>query len=176
MIDLNRLASFVYACPRKHVNKLKEALIKIAVTAEADDLFIVGEDVAKGPGEATSLFANYKLPINQKVFNKFVRYAFQTLGTIDCDGSKMVFIVSDEFNEDFYYQLTKLLKVAENRYYETRYFIFQIGKPDSNILSLQDDFKYLEYQSFDNMDDLSKQMLETYEQHEICEATDGEDN
>jgi len=178
MIDLNRLAGFVYTCPRESSSKLKEALVKIAVTAEADDLFIVGEEVAKGPGEATSLFSNYKLPLTIDNFNRFTNYAIKTLGGIDCDGSKMVFVISHEFNDEFRYQLAKLLKMAETHYYETKYFVFHLSdSEDDDISSLQEKFEHLEYQSFNSMDVLSKQMLETYEQHEtICEVDNGENN
>lgn len=181
MIDLNRMSSFVYNCSREFSASLKKALINVSVDSDSDDLFIVGESVAKGPGEGTSLFANVKLPCHKGLTSQ-MKDSFKVLGTTDCDCEKLIFIISDDFSDNFCYQLCKMLKLSENNYYNIKCYIFQIGHKKHGhpaILQEQDNFENLEYFIFTDMDSFAKKITEIYKDHnldEVCDIENEESN
>lgn len=121
------MIGLVYKCKDK--KQIKNILIELATQTEADDMAVIGEYVYKGPGEITYGISENLFPSDSEEFARSLRDAIKAVGTTECDCTKIVFIISDEFDETFESQFKKLMNISKNKYYETGYYVFNLGEP-----------------------------------------------
>lgn len=106
MLDINRIAAFVFQAPKPAIKEhIKRSLIGIASRFGADDIVIIGDHVCEGPGETVGYAANL---VNIPDFITTLRETLKFLGTLECCADKYLFVIND--NNDHAYLLNKFRK------------------------------------------------------------------
>lgn len=124
MLDLNKIIGLVFSFKRKNnLKEVKKRIIEIATSFDKDDLIIVGDQIAKGSGEITSVIANF-VDYNPIIA---LRDSVKTMGLLDCMCPKSVIIIGDYFDEDFAFHLKKMIKLSLVSNYEIDFLILDMS-------------------------------------------------
>ena len=95
MLDINRLIAFLY-------NKdVRQQLIPIATSLQADDLIVVEGNICRGPGEAVGFIANSKLHPTEFDTN-IIKETLLFVATFASYAPKYVFIIGDSSQHEYF--------------------------------------------------------------------------
>lgn len=160
MLDLNRLIGIAVNCSRQHSKQIKDILVNMSIKADSDDLTIVGDKVCKGPGEFTGAIGNLHFP--QTNFIQTFKDVVKVVGKLECLCKKTIFVINDNFSDEFKFNFEKMFKINESHFYNINFYVFNIGSNQSIDLNAN-------CYSFSNIDDLNIKINEIFDGLDLCE-------
>jgi len=163
MLDLNRLIGLVY-CSESSVTfrQIKDTLLALAPDLDDDDMVMVLGECYQGAGPVTAAIANSK---NLKDGDEFVglsKLTVKSVGEVDLNCPKLIFIISDQFGKGMQHTLRTLDRRCQLFDYEPKFHVIQM-KPNTTYHSSEAPRTIV-----DNADDLLKELIL------VLEAADGD--
>lgn len=121
MLDLNRLVGFVYYSYSSVLFKeIKNELMKVSETFEADDVSIVQGEYCQGGGEITGVLANSKNLVNYSDFVNMLKAVIKTIGKAEINSPKIIFGIVDKLDFEIDHTFDKMEKLCCTYDYEPK--------------------------------------------------------
>lgn len=133
MLDINKLIGFVmYTQKPPLLESIKTSISLITPTLDPDDAAIVQDTYVQGSGLITAAIKNYNQCIDYNSFIKTTKSLIKFIGEADLNNSKIIFVISDLFNDDMVYSLNKLTSINKRYDYPSNLHFMKIGESDGN--------------------------------------------
>lgn len=128
MLDLHRLIGFVWHSRSTVMfRKIKDRLLETMPLLDSDDVAVVIGEHCEGSAETTAAISNAKQLENEDDFINMTKAMVKSIGEVDLDSPKLVFIISDDFSKEMEHTIYKLRNINEKYSVGSQLYFIQIS-------------------------------------------------
>ena len=131
MLDLNRLIGLVYHSGSPVTfRQMKDALLELTPDLDDDDMIMIRGECYQSAGPVTAAIANSKSLEDENEFVDLSKLTVQSVGEVDLNCPKLIFIISDQFGNKMEHALKTLDRRCQVFDYEPKFHVIQM-KPNA---------------------------------------------
>ena len=132
MIDIRRLIGFLcFSESHYKFQLMRDAMLQIAPTLDADDGAVILDQYCQGPGQITAACANLKAVANEDQFVDFIKLTVNEMGLSDADCPKVLLLVSNEFSPRCQRNIVKMQNRIESWKFDITLKALQLSGAES---------------------------------------------